>query len=170
MLNTPESFMEEAIMEAKLTFEQGNFPVGAVLVINGTLIDKSRNQLFTESNWVAHAEMNLFIKHSSLIKKRVNEGGSVEVYTTLEPCLMCLGAGALHRVARIIYSCKDNFTGARNIDKNSLPEDYKNLIPELVETDLFKKDSKDLLLQFMNKEENQSHKWNRRRDILENME
>lgn len=161
-------FMSEAIEQARLASKEGNFPVGAVLVIDGKLVDKGRNQLSTNSDWVSHAEMSLLIKNSSLIKKSKNSGKLVMIYTTLEPCLMCLGGSSLHRITKIVYASKDNFTGATNIDIKSLPINYQELIPKIEKINSFEMESKELLLKYMN--ENQSPKWNKARELMENTE
>ena len=161
-------FMQEAIEQAKISSQEGNFPVGAVLVIDGELIDKGRNQLATNADWVSHAEMSLIMKNSSLIKERKNGGASVVIYTTLEPYLMCLGASSLHRISKIVYACKDNFTGATDIHIESLPNNYIELIPKFEKTDLFETESKELLLKYMN--EHQSPKWDKARELMENTE
>lgn len=116
------TFMKEAIDQALQSSMDDNFPVGAVLVIDGKIIDRARNLLNTNSDWISHAEMNLLIKNSSLIKKNRQNNIPVEIYTTFEPCLMCLGACALHRISRIVFTLPDNFTGSINaVDKKLLP-------------------------------------------------
>ena len=79
---TDLKFMAQALEQAKLSSLDGNFPVGAVLVIDGEVIDKSRNLISTKADWISHAEMNLINKHSALIKQARNAGGECIIYTT----------------------------------------------------------------------------------------
>ena len=149
-------YLSDALEQAKLSANDGNFPVGAVLVIDGKKIDSARNLLSTNSDWISHAEMNLIIKYSSLIKQSYNNGSSCTIYTTLEPCLMCLGACSLNRISRIAYACKDNFTGAGGVNFELLPHGYKEMTPKLEESVHFKDESKQLILKYF--EEHKSPK------------
>src|SRR3989344_3216536 len=105
------AFMEIAIKEAEISLDEGNFPVGAVLVVDDKLIGKDRNSIYSNKNWTSHAEMKLLSKYSSLIKEHVkNKNSVVTLYMSLEPCLMCFGASVLNRISRIVYACPDPFT------------------------------------------------------------
>ena len=150
--------MEIANEEAKIALDEGNFPVGAVLVIDGKIIGKERNSIHSNKDWVSHAEMKLISKYSSLIKDHVkNKNSEVIIYTSLEPCLMCMGASVLNRVSRIVYSCPDPFTGAANIDLETLPVGYKNMCPK-ISGGLMKENSYNLVVACMQKQG--TDKWN----------
>jgi len=162
-------FMKEAIDQALISSKDDNFPVGAVLVIDGMIVDKARNLLNTNSDWISHAEMNLLIKHSPLIKKSRQNDIPVEIYTTFEPCLMCLGACALHRISRIIFALPDNFTGSVNaINEKLLPVGYREIFPKIEETNSFRKESQEMLAKYMS--EHKSPKWDAAKKLLEDME
>ncbi|MFA6602073.1 MAG: nucleoside deaminase [Candidatus Paceibacterota bacterium] len=169
-MNDQDGFthLSAALEQAKLSSADGNFPVGAVLVIDGKEIDRARNLLSTKSDWISHAEMNLLIKYSSLIKERRKAGATCTIYTTFEPCLMCLGACSLNRVSRIVYSCRDDFTGATKIDFNSLPYGYREMTPIIEESVHFKDESKQLILQYFNS--HKSPKWDKAKEVLQNTE
>lgn len=152
-----KKFMEMAIDEARIAFGEGNFPVGAVLVIDGELIGKERNSISSDENWISHAEMKLLYKHSSLIKKSIKEKNSiVTIYMSLEPCLMCFGASVLNRITNIIYACPDPFTGGTNIELDTLPIGYKRMWPK-VSGGLMKDISCDLVMKSMKKQN--TEKW-----------
>jgi len=160
-------FMNIALSEAKKALESGDYPVGAVLVINGKLIDKTRNSLYTGKDWVSHAESNLIRKCSPIIKEEIKSNNSkVELFTTLEPCLMCLGSSILHRISRIIFSCPDPHGGATKLDKQSLSDWYNRKWP-IIEGGLLKDESYDLMIEFMKKQNTDS--WNRILDLYKNM-
>ena len=156
--------MELALEQAQISLTEGNFPVGAVLVIDEKLIDQKRNFIKTKSDWISHAEMELIKEHSSLIKKSIKNNSFITLYTTLEPCLMCLGAAALHRISRIVYACSDPFTGATCVKQEDLPVGYKNMWPKM-EGGLMKEDSKKLLIQCMERGNNE--KWKKMLELLE---
>ncbi len=106
-----EEFMTIALDEARKSYERNDFPVGAVLVIDGILVGKGNNTQFTRQDWYSHAESQLIGKHASEIKKASKQLKSIHLYTTLEPCLMCLGTSVMNRISRIIYACPDPFGG-----------------------------------------------------------
>jgi len=138
------------------------------LVINGKVIAKDRNMLHKKSDWISHAEMRLFIKYSALIKKRRKEGATVTLYTTMEPCLMCLGTSALHRVSKIVYACPDPFTGAANIKREALPVGYETAyrLPK-VKKGPMKEESRKLLLEYMRSHE--PKKWRKAIELITNL-
>lgn len=158
--------MELAINEAKISLEEGNFPVGAVLVIDGKLVGKERNSLHSNRDYISHAEMKLLSKYSSLIKESIKGKNSVvTLYTSLEPCLMCLGAATLNRISRIVYGCDDPFTGAANVQLDTLlPIGYKAILPK-ISGGLMKVESYDLVVACMQKEE--TGKWNEALNLYE---
>lgn len=143
-------FMELAMEQARISSSEGNFPVGAVLVIDGKLIDTSRNLITSNSDWISHAEMGLLTKHAPLIKKSRKNNLDVVIYSTFEPCLMCHGTCVLNRISRIVYACPDPFTGATHIGPNLLPVGYASMCPK-IESGLLKNESKKLLIEHMNK-------------------
>lgn len=61
-------FMKIAIEEARKSLSEGDFPVGAVLVIDDELVGKDRNSIHSNKDWTSHAEIKLLLKYSSLIK------------------------------------------------------------------------------------------------------
>lgn len=111
MADYDQPIMEQLIAEAQNTLESKNYPIAAALVIDGELIEITSNRLIEDFNWVSHAESIVLRNHSSLIRERTrrltDSPGVVELYTTLEPCLMCLGTALLHKVHRIVYACPD---------------------------------------------------------------
>ena len=142
-------FMNIAIKEARKSFAKGNYPIGAVLVIGGKIIGKTSNSLNTDKNLFSHAEINLMQKYSSKIKKTIDSSNlKIEIYTTLEPCLMCLGSSLMHRINRIIFSCPDPRCGATKLNKKTLPKWYIKQWPK-IEGGLLKEQSSELLIEYL---------------------
>ena len=161
------AFMKIAIEEAKIASDEGNFPVGACLVVDGTLIAKERNQLHLNQDWVSHAEMRLISKYSSLIKESFKKGSTITIYTSLDPCFMCLGASTLNRISRIVYACPDPFTGVAEVYLDTLlPVGYKNMLPK-ISGGLMKEDSYNLITEHMQKQGKE--KWNEALELYKNI-
>jgi tRNA(adenine34) deaminase len=97
--------MREALSEASLAFEEGEVPVGAVVVKRGQLIAKAHNRCEALGDPTAHAEILAIQKASrKLGSYRLTEA---EVFVTVEPCVMCAGALHVARVRRVVYGCSD---------------------------------------------------------------
>jgi tRNA(Arg) A34 adenosine deaminase TadA len=97
-------------------YRAGSIPVGAVLADEaGAIVARSRNRIFEDDrptgelsrSRLAHAEFNVLV---GLTSKRTYEGWTL--YTTLEPCLFCLGAAYAVRVGRVLYAGADRYGGA----------------------------------------------------------
>ena len=145
------SFMKKAVEEAVSSFNRDDIPVGAVLVIGGELIDSSGNSSHTNSDYISHAEAQLIRKNASLIKKAHKEGKKIVLYTTLEPCIMCLGMCVQSRISEIIYSCPDPAGGATDI--KSTKEWSKKIWPR-IKAGPMAKETYDLFMKYMHGKEN----------------
>lgn len=105
-----EEWMRHALTLAKKAEAAGEVPVGAVIVLNGELIAQGWNQPISASDPTAHAEiMALRAAGQALDNYRLLD---TELYVTLEPCPMCVGAMLHARVKRVIYAATDPKTGA----------------------------------------------------------
>lgn len=142
-------FMQMAIDQAKLSLKKNDYPVGAVLIIDNSYIDKARNKICSKNNWIDHAEQLLIKKNSKIIQKSIRQNSTVEIYTTLEPCLMCLGTINMNRISKIIYACPDPESGATHIKPENLTTWYKENWPKIKRGPLAK-ESFDLLIRFFN--------------------
>jgi len=97
--------MALALAEARLAAEEGEVPVGAVVVRNGEVLAVARNRREVDQDPTAHAEHIAIRQVAALLRSWRLEG--CVVYVTLEPCAMCAGAMVLARVARCVYGCAD---------------------------------------------------------------
>jgi len=148
-----KNFMSTALDEAGRAFDAGDYPVGAVLIVNGKVIGKARNSIFTDTQTTAHAEQKLLSTHSGQLRQfiRDSKGYNICLYTTLEPCLMCLGAAVLHRVTRIVIACPDPHGGTTNVNPSDLGCFYGEHWPK-IETGLMKDAAIELIFQFLKTE------------------
>ncbi|MHC4475257.1 MAG: tRNA adenosine(34) deaminase TadA [Planctomycetota bacterium] len=105
-----ERFMRAAIEAAKVAQENGDVPIGAVIVHEDTVIAKAYNQREQLQDPTAHAEIIALTQAAAALGSWRLHGCTV--YVTLEPCPMCAGALVLARVDRLVYGCSDPKTGA----------------------------------------------------------
>ena len=101
-----ERFMCEALKEAELALQQGERPIGAVIVHNGKVIGRGRAQHQKRKSKIAHAELNALIQAEQYIRAHTHE---CVVYTTVEPCVMCLGAIVMSNIDHIVFALPDKW-------------------------------------------------------------
>ncbi|MCX7975059.1 MAG: tRNA adenosine(34) deaminase TadA [Candidatus Aminicenantes bacterium] len=105
-----EDFMRLALQEAQKAMNKQEVPVGAVIVTSGKILARAHNQPLRRSDPTAHAEILALRTACRRVKNyRLPEA---ELYVTLEPCAMCLGAAIQARLKRIIYAASDPKAGA----------------------------------------------------------
>jgi len=102
-------FMENALEQAKLSYAEDEVPVGAIVVYENKIIGFGRNKSVTQNNPTAHAEIIAIQKASNYLKnyRLVN----CDLYVTLEPCTMCLGAIFHARIKRLFFGAWDHKIG-----------------------------------------------------------
>jgi tRNA(adenine34) deaminase len=106
----PEHFMQAAYEEALKALDEGEVPIGAVIVKNGSIIGRGYNRIEQLADATAHAEIiAMTAATSSLSTWRLDE---CTIYVTLEPCIMCLGALLQSRITAIAYGAADPRLGA----------------------------------------------------------
>lgn len=102
--------MRAAIAEAGVAAEAGEIPVGAVVVVSGEIIATGRNRSMTNSDPCGHAEVVALRGAGSATKNYRLNGANL--YVTLEPCVMCVGAIVQARVSRVVFGAYDEKAGA----------------------------------------------------------
>jgi tRNA(adenine34) deaminase len=103
-------WMRQALDLANYAAQQGEVPVGAVLVKDDEIIGRGWNQMIQQNDPTAHAEI-LAIREAAL-KLRNTRLIDATLYVTLEPCCMCAGAIVHARLSRIVFGARDFKTGA----------------------------------------------------------
>lgn len=117
-----ETYMRAALDEAREAENQGEVPAGAVIVSpDGEIISRAGNRSITENDPTAHAEMKA-LREAARILGNYRLTGTI-LYSTLEPCPMCLMAMIHARVSRVVYGAPEPKTGALGslINLNELP-------------------------------------------------
>lgn len=102
--------MNLAYQEALKALDEGEVPVGAVIVKEGTILGRGYNRIEALNDATAHAEIIAISAASSALSTwRLN---NCTLYVTLEPCLMCLGAILQSRIETVVYGAHDNRLGS----------------------------------------------------------
>ena len=111
-----ERWMSEALKEAKNAGQMGEVPVGAVAILENTIIARSHNLRERTNNPLGHAEILLLqellacrMTHNTQRSWRMED---IAVVVTLEPCVMCMGALMQARISRLVFGANDPKAGA----------------------------------------------------------
>ncbi len=105
-----ELWMAEALREAQRALENGEVPVGAVVVFQGKVIGRGCNQNIARNDPTAHAEIIALREAGTTLGN--HRLGECELFVTIEPCAMCAGAMIHARIKRLIYGSDDSKAGA----------------------------------------------------------
>ncbi|MBR7165220.1 MAG: nucleoside deaminase [Clostridia bacterium] len=139
-----EKFMRAALNEAKKAADEGEVPIGCVIVKDGRIIARGRNAREKKKNAILHAEMVAIDKACRKL------GGwrlwQCEMYVTLEPCPMCTGAIIHARIPKVYIGAPDPKGGAMGgvVNLTDFPFNHK---PETI-FGLYEEESKELLRSF----------------------
>jgi tRNA(adenine34) deaminase len=106
-----EFYMQLALKEATRAYEEGEVPVGAIIVMNEKIISRGYNQVEKLTDTTAHAEIiALTAAFNYLGSKYLPDA---RIYITIEPCLMCAGALYWSKIGTVIYGAQDEKNGYR---------------------------------------------------------
>ena len=113
-------FMKKALQEAEAAFENGEIPVGAVIVIDNRIIARGHNLTETLTDVTAHAEMQAITAASNFLGGKYLQ--KCTLYVTLEPCQMCAGALYWSQISKIVYGARDLERGCINLKTKLHPK------------------------------------------------
>ena len=102
--------MEMALEEARAAAERGEVPIGAVVVLDGTVLASAGNRTIERDDPTAHAEMLAIRAAAAAAGSQRLEGA--DLYVTLEPCAMCAAAISFARIRRLYFGASDPKSGA----------------------------------------------------------
>ena len=138
--NPDEYYMQQALREARAAFDEGEIPVGAVIVGNGSIIARAHNNTERLQDVTAHAEMLAFTAAANLLGAKYLT--DCTLYVTLEPCHMCAGAAGWTQIGRIVYGASDPKRGFSRAGRDMLHP------KTVVEGGLLKEECEELLKRF----------------------
>jgi len=107
---TDEQFMGWALAEARVAAEQGEVPVGAIVVLGERVLGSAGNRTITDCDPTAHAEVVALRAAAQSVGNHRILGATL--FVTVEPCAMCAGAIIQARIQRVVYGCDDPKGGA----------------------------------------------------------
>lgn len=146
--------MIEAIKEARKSFEEGEVPIGAVIVVDGEIIARGRNMRERKQSATCHAEIIAIEKACKKLKSWRIENATI--YVTLEPCPMCAGAIANARIDKLVYASEEK-TSKDNLCQTILSSLRLNHKTKIEFDETHQKECEQLLSQFFKSKRNKSN-------------
>lgn len=104
--------MQAALDVARCGLDRGELPIGAVVVADGRVLGRSHTEEVTQRRLLVHAEL-LALEQADRLDGWDRRGATL--YTTLEPCLMCLGAAATAMVGRVVWALASDGDGTAKV-------------------------------------------------------
>lgn len=117
-VHSPEHFMREALKEAQKAFDNGEVPIGAVVVSKNKIIARAHNQTEQLNDVTAHAEMIAITSAANYLGGRYLS--ECELYVTIEPCVMCAGALQWAQLRKVVFGASDPKQGFKKVQANLL--------------------------------------------------
>jgi tRNA(adenine34) deaminase len=141
--NIEHFFMQAALAEARAAADEGEIPIGAVVVCGGRIVGKGHNRVEALGDATAHAEMQaLTAAMNALGGKYLPE---CTIYVTVEPCIMCAGALAWSQIGRVVYGAADPKKGYSTYSDHVLHP------KTVVEKGLMEQECREVMEQFFKK-------------------
>jgi len=142
-LFSDEYYMNEALKQAQIAFEEGEIPVGAVIVSKYRIIARAYNQTEKLNDVTAHAEMIAITSAANYLGAKYLP--ECKLYVTLEPCTMCGGALFWSQIGKVFYGAEDPKRGFRETNAGILHPKTE------LQGGLLAQESEKLLLDFFKK-------------------
>jgi tRNA(adenine34) deaminase len=117
---TDAYFMKKALQEAEMAFDKDEIPVGAIIVVNETVIARSHNLTELLNDVTAHAEMQSITAAANYLGGKCLVGCTL--YVTLEPCQMCAGALYWSQISKIVFGASDPLRGYQKMGTQLHPK------------------------------------------------
>ena len=116
---TDEYFMQQALKQAQIAFEEDEVPVGAIVVIGNKIISRGYNQVEKLNDPTAHAEIIALTSAFNFLGSKYLPDATL--YVTVEPCVMCAGALYWSKIGRVVYGAHDEKNGYLRVTRQTSP-------------------------------------------------
>lgn len=132
-----KDFLKHAIELSKKSVEQGGFPVGAIIVKDGEIISEGISNGKQKKDATSHAEIDAIRQASE--KMNARDLSDCEIYSSMEPCLMCFSACYWSKIKRVVYAInkdklsKHHYEGMHSIEEINLKNNRQMDIVHVVE-------------------------------------
>lgn len=123
-----DTFMQEAISQARKSLKEGGIPIGSVLVKNNEVVGRGHNKRVQEDNPILHGEMDCLNNAG-----RVGCYKDTVIYSTLMPCYMCAGTIVQFNIPKVIVGESKTFSGARKFMEEHGVEVIDLNLPECID-------------------------------------
>jgi len=130
MENLREKYMKIALKEAEKARQKDEVPIGCIIVKDNIILARAHNLRETKQDPCGHAEILAIRKASKKLNSWRLEG--CDIYITVEPCIMCMGAIIQSRITTVIYGARDYKGGALGSSINVLDAQNINHHPEII--------------------------------------
>lgn len=128
-------YIDTCLDEARISYQQSDVPIGAILVKNGEIIAKSHNTRELDNSILGHAEINVILEASKVLNRW--NLSDCELYVTLKPCSMCMEVIKQSRIRKIYYlldkpDYKKEFTKSEfiKINENKSEQTYQKMLSD----------------------------------------
>ena len=128
-------YIDICLDEARISYQQSDVPIGAILVKNGEIIAKSHNTRELDNSILGHAEINVILEASKVLNRW--NLSDCELYVTLKPCSMCMEVIKQSRIRKIYYlldkpDYKKEFTKSEfiKINENKSEQRYQKMLSD----------------------------------------
>ena len=118
MIRDDNFYMQQALAEARKAMEEGEIPIGAVVVCRGDIIGRGHNLTETLHDVTAHAEMQALTAAAEVLGGKYLH--DCTLYVTVEPCVMCAGALGWSQISRVVFGTEDEKRGYQRFAPQAL--------------------------------------------------
>ncbi len=132
-ISAHEQFMEAALEEARQALDEGEFPVGCVMVAEGQIVATGRRQNSVESNRNEMDHAEILTLRRLIVERPDLDPSGLTIYSTLEPCLMCYSTMLLSGIRCFVWAYEDVMGGGTNLPLYMLNTLYAQMRVQLVD-------------------------------------
>jgi tRNA(adenine34) deaminase len=143
-------YMRKTLELAEVALEKGELPIAALIVLNDSIISSAHTSEKTLGRFLVHAE-SLALEKADQLKLTLAQRRKCKLYTTLEPCMMCMGASMSFFIGEVFYALESKGDGAVEMAANSgrNKEDLPGYQLPKIQGNLLREDSRVLFLKFL---------------------